>query len=868
MLASNTVFENRETSSYLFEYSFENPEENSTTNYFIKEISKYNLSSINNTSYIFHYEVNKSIKLESPNTFVVNADMTGLKCTGDIFYKGFDISDILMPDKLDIKLVVLSEGKYITSKEFFGIPAKNGCHFQAEFNFEMLDENRNFSLKFENIRFYSDPQDQQSFNIRVNHVDDYYASIAIIDRALEEFSQIDIAGNSILEFYITLKELERTYNKVQNEVFLSTLNIKSNDVGGYQDKLQAMGNQLVRYKEYFDILIQDGERFKFSGSVSNYAEFYVKEATRYLLLSQQVTHSQSTYFYSMGKIDYDHASINQYYWDIKKVLTKSVNGKTSTGIFKQLEDAVFKFYIKEANSLIDQQQFYLALGLLQNAEKYYKTTKGIEIPVSLNILISKTNYGIFDSYLQIIDKSIEVGNYDMAETYLNKAMDFQKGNSVSIITDDYVLRITEKLAVLYIDRGNRLVDEGDYKGAVSNFEQALKLCHKIERFNYDYEIKHGLMIARNGLYKVLINQIVDELGEDNIQKAEKLLEEANQLAGDYYYEIIYSPEHVFIRSAINHYYYQNLMNEGKSFLERGDYRLAYENFLKAFELEAKSNFELSPELPELFYTAAAPVLVDMCGLGEVKVKKNQLEEAREIYNTCFKLQDDYGLIFQPKVQESLTLLNNSIFTRYCEKMNKDFEGIIASFDDLIDQGDFISAVSILDSTQVFSSQNYYCELDRDLVTELKAKYGPAAEYQQLAKVAQDALVSKNHEKFIEAHERMKFLSSNYEVIRKYIEPLPLHYLFSVKKNLALLETSVEYFKNQKEFETALDLLAVIEANNYPEKDTKSIQQKLGNRMALADKGSIYSADPGIIADGYTAGNSYLKHFKKAYIKNW
>ena len=43
------------------------------------------------------------------------------------------------------------------------------------------------------------------------------------------------------------------------------------------------------------------------------------------------------------------------------------------------------------------------------------------------------------------------------------------------------------------------------------FEQAYKLCHKIGRFNYDYEIKHGLMNARNGWYKGLINQIIDEL---------------------------------------------------------------------------------------------------------------------------------------------------------------------------------------------------------------------------------------------------------------------------------------------------------------------------------------------------------------------
>jgi hypothetical protein len=346
------------------------------------------------------------------------------------------------------------------------------------------------------------------------------------------------------------------------------------------------------------------------------------------------------------------------------------------------------------------------------------------------------------------------------------------------------------------------------------------------------------------------------------------MDEANQLVAGFYYEIIYSPEHAFIRSAINHYYYEELIQTGRSLLESGDYRLAYDKFLMAFDLEAKSNFELSPDLPELFYRAATPVLVDLCSLGEVKVRKNQLNEAREIYNTCYQLQDDYGLIYQSNVQESLTLLNNSIFSRHCELVAQDFEAIIASFDSAIDQGNFISAIEILNSTDNISIKNYYCEFDQGLVSELKAKYGPAAEYQELAKVAQDALDSKDHEKFIEAHERMKYLSSNYEVIRKYIEPLPLHYLFSVKKNLAFLENSIEYFKNRKEFETVLDLLVVLEANNFSEKETKALQQKLGNKMALADKECIYTADPQIIVDEYTEGNVYLKHFKKAYIKTW
>jgi hypothetical protein len=865
---SEKIFENRESSSYVFGYSIDKSSVNTINNYFIKEIARYNLSNVFHTQYTFHYEVNNLIQLTSPNTFTVSTEILGQKCTGDIMYKDFDISDILMPEKMNVKLILLSEGKYITSKEFFGVALDDSSYSHIEFIYETLDENRAFTLKIENISFYSDLPDQDKFNNRINQVDNYYASIAILKKALQDITAIDLRRNSILDFYIKLKELERMYNHVAQNDFIAELGIRTNDNGGFFEHLTTMRNQLVRFNEYFNILIQSAESFRLSKSLRNYAELYVAETSNYLVQSQKVTNAHSGFYYRLGYINYNQSMVNQYYQDLKQVIDRTRYRNSDMGLYHKLEVEIFNTYLDKATEMIKSEQYHLATGLLKNAENLYKVSFNREVPVSLNILISKANYGIFDSYLKLIDRAIKVGNYNLAENYLDRAMNFQIENSVSIISNDYIIEISEKLALLYISQGTRLTEEGEYKNATLSFEQAAKLCHRIGRFNYDYEIKHGLMNARNGLYKSLINRIIDKLETSDFESAQQLMVEANQLAASYYYEILYSPEHVFIRSAINRYYYHQMIQSGKSYLESGDYQLAYQQFLAAFDLEATSNFDLSPELPELFYRAATPVLIDLCSLGEVKVRKNQLDEARIIYDNCLQLQDDYGLIYQSSVQESITLLNNSIFNRHCDFVIQEFEKKVAIFDNLIDQSDFISAIALLNNTDSLTYKNFYCDLDRSLIKELRAMYSPAAEYQQLAKIAQDALSTGNHEKFIEAHERMEFLSDNHEVIRKYIEPLPLHYLFSVKKNLALLENAIEYFKSKESFEVALDLLAVLEANNYTDRDTKAIQQKLGSRMALADRECIYTADPNVIVDEYTEGKTYLKHFKKAYIKSW
>lgn len=865
---SKNIFEHKESNSYLFSYAGSIANKNQVNNYFIKEIAKFNLAGLYNTSYTFHYEVNNSIQLTSPYSFTVSSEIIGQKCTGDIIYKGFDISEILMPEFVDAEILLFGNGKYIAGKTFYGVTLDNNNHCLLEFVYETLNENLELSIQLQNVRFYSGSHNRLAFNERISHIDNYYAAISVLQQAVQLISSNEFIRTPIPLLYVQLKELNRTYRKVAEGDFLIPLGIVNSDTGGYFNSLAILKFQLTRYSDYFEILFQTDEEIKFEQSIHSYAENYINEVSKYIIQTPHVTHSQVGYYYKLGHIDYNNTILNQYYFDLKKLIGQSKFNTQKDWIIGELQKEIFEIYLDKANIYVDNQQFHIALGLLENAENFYRANFQKALPVKLNILVSKANYGIFNSYLQLIDRAIEVENYNLADNYLDKAMLFQKDNKVSIITDDFITKLTERLTILYIHKGNELLESEEYRNATECFEQAFKLCRRVNRFNYDYEIKHGLMNARNGNYKGLINQIIKELEENHFEVADKLMKEANQLVAGYYYEILYSPEHIYIGSAINYHHYNQLIQEGKTLLDSGNYQLAYRNFLEAFNLEAKSSFDLSDELPELFYRAATPVLVDLCSLGEVKVRKNELEEARNIFTNCLRLQDDYGLVYQEKVQTGITLLNNSIFNKHCDIVNQDFEKRISNFDNFINQNDFISAVAVLNSTDSLCYRNYFCDMDKELITELKAIYGPAAEYQELAKSAQEALSSGDHKKFIEVHERMEFLSDNHEVIRKHIEPLPLHYLFSIKKNLALLETSIEYYKSREAFDVALDLLAVLKANDYTDKDTKALQQKLGSNMALADRDSIYTANPNVIVDEYTEGSTFLKHFKKAYIKTW
>jgi hypothetical protein len=866
---SDKIYDRSENNSYVVKYTPSTPSEREINNYFIKEIAKNNFTNLNNTRFTFHYAIHKSISKVADYTFKVTAEIGGELCTGDIFYKGFDISDILMPEKVDFTVFVINNNNYYKVKEFTEVVRNDEDKFTATFLFETYDEEAQFTLDLNEINFYSVNNDKEKFQQRLNYIDEYYASIAFFDYGNEQLSNLNITPKTIVSSYIKVKELERIYNSIAKTDFIRTLDFSRKRDSDFWEKMDRFQVNLYKTVNNIEILITSADFIDLNQSYASAAKQYVDEISSYFLMSQEVSHSNSAYFFNYGKVAYNQNLFKDYFSGLNKILLRTKFCNEIYAVSRRLEKEIFNAYLNKANDFIEKEQYFIAKGLLGNARSFHDFYSNSALPLDLHFYYSKANYGIYDSYLHLIDRAIEIGNYNLAENYILKAKNFQIQNSATIISSEYTTRISEKLIRLYINKGELLNENGEFVEAMYCFNQAQNICRDIGFFNFDYEIKHGLIAASNGTYSDLIARAHEEFENNDIASADDLLSQATLLRSDYPWKIEHSYKLDELKSMVNAHYYQTYVVDGKSYLENGNYYLAYEYFLKAFELEEISNFEIYDSLPYFFVQAAKPYLIDQCKLGEVKVKKNQLDEAREIYDRCFVLQMEYGIDYDPILQESLTKLNNSIFYRHCELANYNFDHIIDQFNNAVGTGDFINAMQVLDRTNEVMSENYYCEFDKSLVAELKNKYSPAAEYQMLANKAKDALNRNDHETFIETHKKMEELSSNYEVIRKMVEPMPLHYLFSVKKNLALIENAVKDYENKEEFETALKLLKVLQANNYSDRDTKAIQQNLASRMAYIDKQSADpETDPRIKADNYTDGSAWYKHFKKTYVKNW
>ena len=677
--ASDKVFENVENSKYTFHYERSNSVKSKTNNFFIREIARHNFNSLTNTTFTYYYSVHQSISKSEANKFLVKTKINGEKCTGDIYYRDFDISDILMPDHADINIAIYSGDTYLEDFCFKDLIKNKQGDFEIEFVFEGDEVADNYRAAVKNVDFYSVSNDKDIFFDRIHAIDTYYTGIAVAERLINELDGLDTKNSYMLPgMYVRLKEAERVYNVVKNFDFPQELNLSSYDRAGYYSKLKELGREIAHYNYRFENLLNSVDFINIDGSIESIAKDYVEMTSHYFDLSLEVTHWQSSIYYDLGLVKYSNEMLVNYFSGFEKIIEKTYVYNNKENVLNIFKNQIFRSYLEKAREFNEKESFYLATGVLKNAERFYYLVYGTAMPVEYNILNAKTNYGIYNSYIQVYDRAIKVGNFELAENYIKKAGEFQKQHSETIITDKYLNKMKINLINRYIKKGISLNESKDFYEAKYCFEQAYRLSASVSGFNMNIVIKQGLGKAIDGLY----NSYIDK---------------------------------------------------ARFYFGKGDFFKANDEILKAQELYNSNSSGIMPSLHD----------------NDIGIVPSQ-----NIFNKNYRTQ-------------------NSIINKFIKKANL-----------LVNSSDFIGAVKILKKSFKVDNQNPYCEFNLVMVKSIINKYEPLAKYQQLAKEARKALLSKDYESFLEICKKMERISDENEIVRVKIEPIPLFYLFSVKNNLA------------------------------------------------------------------------------------
>lgn len=866
--ASELVYEKKENQSFIFNFQPGKSGTPAINNYFVRELARRNLSGLYETEFELEYTSWNTIQRSGNNNLRIQTLFEPHNISGDIHYKEVNLSDILMPEFISFRVVVLSDGYFVGSKTFKDVRIENKG-FSSSFELESKEAGEYYSIRIEDVSFYSDQKDKTVFLNRTKFIDDYYASVALIEDVLVQLEeQREIEQESMIQSYIRLFELQRVIREIESSGFSRIINIRQEDVAGYSQKLDELKDEYQRLETYFYYLLNSDFDVSSEKEIPVAGELYVSLISRYFNVSEKVSHAFAPYYFEMGKVDFSDYLKHSFEEGLIEILKRSGSVVEANEFIKNFEREVYNRYLEKAENLIQKEQFAIAKSILNNARSVHQAIENDNFSLEMNMMISQADYGIYNSYLKVMNRAIEAGVFNMAETYIEKAWEFQRGNTTSIITDNQLVNLQQQLIEKYLEKGDQYLVKNEFEEAVYCYNRARQNAEVIEVNEYEDRIISGLINTKNGMYAYQLKQANQLFVEGEYLEARQLINRA-VIMKQQNSEDINIAEHVtYMSNTVRLKMFDDLMRTGNTCMETGDYVKAYSSYKDAATLKPKNHFQLDDKAENLRQEAAKMLIVSECDRGVNILNMDRIDDAEDIYVSSLKLTKDNNLNQLDEINSILELLDQRITDKKCQDLGIVINDLYTKAQQYRSSGNYIQMMDKLDSCLGLSGENFSCGINESEIYREKAKYKDFDSYQRCIEKSKKALQQYSAQTFLVNYYKMVDLSDNIPLISEEMERYPLQKLFNDRDMLVLLENMLRQFETSENLSALLYLLNALKINGYSAKETMNIQETIGRSLAVKDQTNVFNLQPRSLLKEYTKGDNWFRFFDSAYLQAW
>ncbi len=841
------------------------------SNYFIHEISKSIPKDSILPHYTFYYKQKIIIKKINSNIYKIIIELNNKTCSGNAAYKGFNISDVLIPSKADFKVNILQQNnKFYKIYTFKKIGLNKENQRIAAFTFEDTIPDTDFKVWIDNKNFYYDNSDKKRFDDRIMFINNYYAAKSIIDSAFDKIQLIDLKNyDKIPLYFIKLDEIERIIKYLDNKHFSQKLNLENFDPISFINKLYDLKIQKNQLNSNLNETLKNIKHINYNKDLKTLSDEYVQNVVSYFYKSRQVSALYTSLFYNLTKINYNKEYIANTEKTVNKILSKiySDTDPDFNKLLKKFEKNIYKSYISKAEEFINNGSYNQALIILSNDKSFCKAAN---INCSKNIFkdIALAKYGIYYSYLKVAKKAVQIDSLDLAEDYVYKAIDYQHSNCDYINSNINIKQIFKQIQNLYIQKGEQEIRAQNYYTAYKYFNKALEINKSKNDINVSNSLNQGLKLAKQGIYKDFLIKAENYLNDNDNEDAKKYINKALEFQKSNKKEITNNNDAINLLSKIKHQYYLKLIEEGEQLLNTEKFKDALSKLEKAKKIESKYDFVIDEKLDFLIKKTEKPILLNEIKTGNIKAWGNELDQAWKILNNSINSQKKYMLAYDNDVNKALKYLKDKIYLKKCQNTKDEYEENCLMSQKNINTKNFIKAEAYLKAADKIVSENSLCNISDKYAKETLQKYSQAVRFQKKIKEIKQNLANDNFTQLLYNYKKTENYYYDNQIKRFNIKYVPLFNFIASSNNPKFIEYSVSYYIQQKKYLKSFRLLKIIKKRNYYINRMQYFQCILGEEIAIKDYNEYPKNNPKSNIFKYTNDDKWFKSFKKSYLKSW
>jgi hypothetical protein len=733
--------------------------------------------------------------------------------SGDIFFRSFPLSTVLVPDRLDFAVQLHSPGDSSGGLVFSieGIEAGLG---RKAVILQQMPEFRTGadSIRIQNIGVSFSDSAVTLFMERLREINDYYATAATLDSLLERGESIRVTDEDVLpSLFLYIEEMNKFLRVIDGKTFVDPERLKLYDPRDVLGKIDRLVRLSRSYSMTFEERLAATDTITLAASPGETVHRFTEKILRYIGWSQLVSDRNGRVYSLFLESFYKSPAFPGERQLIFTALSRLYPGRDPVTSAGEISGMIRADFLHTAWLLTREKKYAESIALLENLRRMEENDPfGISVR-NRDTLMQQSLDGVFSSFLGIAASAAAANNFSMAELYLSKA--------------------------------------GEYREKYNRFPFSDSLYQSVKQQIFDHESDACFW------------QIVLENYDEAI--------DCFALLDEKYKPETFSRYQDSLRTILDKYKLERYRDEALRMAVKKDYDRCFLQLGRAGEILAARRFPADPLVDSLKNAVLPSFYSNRIWSSEGLIWTNHLDDALRFIDSLSSLAHSAGFAGDSRLEPVITRYRQMIGLRYCENRKEEYDLLMIRACRDIELHYYRQAGELLDSSIHLAGGRDTCRIDVSAAEDTLGKYRPVIRYYQQMFRADVMIASSKFDSAVADLRDAIALHSGEKLVRFGIGKIPL-YDYVQGKNIPALTSAMirdELRRNDPgEAYRYLELLRI--QLPEPGQDEKELMKVVARELAGRDYPVNRTEDPVNAVKQYAESDPWFRVFRKAYTWQW
>lgn len=522
------LFQSENTKSYLIHYQNSMDENQKVVNEMIETIGKFIPKPPASTKFTLSVEENVKV-LKNQNTVKILVDFNKVVLMGDITYKGFDMSDVLIPSKYEFTGSLFKNRNQLIADFTQPKTAFNFLYNETVLQYTDTTTSSSYSFTINTFKYYYDFAALKHFRDKASFVDEYYFA----DNDLKMISKLlsEINPNAYEKIDGTQKDLNEIKKKILNisdAAFWQILQIEKHDPVNLFFKLSEQKKVLTELENQLNYTLSVAHQLYYNKGLEYYVSKKFSEATNAFEKSLKYEPNYAPSLLYLLRIDFDLKK----YKESKERTIRLYTLKNIDDNTMQMVESVAKALewtdLNVAAEYLNQNKYQDAIDAANQAEEFCKSLKNYQCNDTIELIKKDCHNGIYNDIIKTAQNYFSQKKIDKSEIELNKAFDYQSKYKNYITPNPTCDDLFEKIKIeqyyLAIAKGKEEMNVANYRNAFNEFNKASGL-EKLYPVKKDKQLPSLLKNSKAEVLYLILLESENAIAANNLKQARNLLKQ-------------------------------------------------------------------------------------------------------------------------------------------------------------------------------------------------------------------------------------------------------------------------------------------------------------------------------------------------------